>query len=741
MSRFRSDVAIAACLVLLTTAAFYQVAGHDFVRIDDNDYVTDNAMVRRGLSREGIVWAFTTGRSANWHPLTWLSHLADCTIYGLDARGHHLTNLALHVANTVLLFVVLRRMTAGEDSLWPSAVVAALFGVHPLHVESVAWVAERKDVLSTLFWMLTMWAYAWYAARPGVTRYVAVAVLLALGLMCKPMLVTLPFVLLLLDYWPLGRTMERGADTPSTYPIPLGERKGFAGRHRTVGLAVEKLPLFALSAASCVVTFLVQRQGGAVQALDVSPLWQRLANALISYGTYLRRTVWPSDLAFFYPVPREAIVAKGFLYPPVAFGFVLIVSVTVAVCWLARRHRYLPVGWFWYLGTLVPVIGLVQVGDQALADRYTYVPLVGIFIMVAWGAWELAGPRRVPRAVATAVAAAAILACTLLTWKQVGYWCDTGALAERALAVTVNNPLATYLDGVAHLARRDLDGAMQRFEQTLELKPGDLTARFDLATLLMEDGQLDRAARHYLACTKIKPESAVGYAGLGAVLARQGNLDAAAAQLGRAIELDGDRAEYRVNMAMILVRLQRWDEAAGHIRSAVMSEPERLGAERTLGDVLVHEGKLDEAFRAYSAALRIDPRDAGAHAGLGSLLLAQRRPLEAITHWRQAIELDPALMAVANNLAWVLATNRAADVRNGREAVELAKRVCEATRFQDPASLDTLAAAYAEVGQFDSAVKTAAQAADLSVAVGNPLLADQIRKRLELYQAGRTHRE
>src|SRR5208337_1542954 len=423
------------CLILtaVTIGAFWQLKDNGFITYDDPAYISENPQVQGGLSRSGFLWAFSaTTVAGNWHPLTWLSHMLDCQLYGVNPRGHHLTSLFIHLVNTLLLFWVWVRLT---KRLWPSALVAALFAVHPLHVESVAWAAERKDVLSAFFWLTTMWAYLRYVERPGMGRYLLLPLSFALGLMAKPMLVTEPFVLLLLDYWPLGRWPQRpvvnsgrkkGKPTPGSGPHPAAWR-----------LAWEKAPLFVLAAISCLITIIMQKGAGAVASMDKLPLGARLSNALVAYVSYLVKMLWPRNLAVFYPHPLS-----GFPGWQIAGAGLLLAGVTALVLRGARRYPYLPVGWFWYLGTLAPVIGIVQVGAQAMADRYTYLPLIGVFIILAFGAADLGAGRR-PRQLALAASfSLALLACLIFSWRQAGYWRNSQTIFTQDLAVTGNNSIA-----------------------------------------------------------------------------------------------------------------------------------------------------------------------------------------------------------------------------------------------------------------------------------------------------------
>ena len=464
-----------ACLALIAVnmIVYAPVWHHGFVNYDDDEYVSTNTVVLRGLTWHGASWAFTTGHAGNWHPLTWLSHMLDVQFYGLDPGPHHLTNLLFHIANTLLLFGLLHRMTG---ALGRSAFVAGLFAVHPLHVESVAWVAERKDVLSTLFWMLTLWAYVEYVRRPGLRRYWPVLLFFALGLMAKQMLVTLPFVLLLLDFWPLGRV--------GTRPNPAGgwalSRDGWA---TTVRLVWEKLPLLALTVVSSIVTVVVHRQAAAVISLSATPLNLRVANALVSYVTYISKMLWPARLAVLYPYAQSL---PGWW---VAGAFLGLMGISVAVIRAGPRHPYLPVGWLWYLGTMVPVIGLIQVGNQATADRYTYVPLIGLFIVVAWGVPDLLvrWPRR--RIGLPIAAGLVILACAIAARGQLRYWEDSTTLWTRALAVTTENNIAHNNLAVSLADQGKLDEAIAHYSEALRIKPDYTKAQDNLDLALVRRGK------------------------------------------------------------------------------------------------------------------------------------------------------------------------------------------------------------------------------------------------------------
>ncbi len=490
---------IALGLLLLSLVAFARVGHHDFVDFDDGEYVYENPQVRAGLSGDGIVWAFTATHAANWHPLTWLSHMADVQLFGLDAGWHHRVNVAIHGVNAALLFLVLHGMTG---AVWRSAFAAALFAVHPLHVESVAWVAERKDVLSTFFWHLTLGLYARWVRRPGGWRYGAVTVSFALGLLAKPMLVTLPFVLLLLDYWPLRR-------------LEAADRTGGGGVawERTPRLLLEKGPLLALAAVSSVITASAQASAAATASLEGFPLGDRLANAVVAYVTYIARTAWPVSLAVFYPHPasiQESLPAWEVTAAAVALGVLTALAVRDA-----GRRPFVLVGWLWFVGTLVPVIGLVQVGSQALADRYTYVPLIGLFVAVAWGVPDLMGGWRHARPVLVALGAAVVLLLSLATWTQTAHWRDSATLYTRAIAVTTKNWLAWNNLGNHHLRRGELPQALTAFETALRIKPGYADAWYNAGVVFSRSGNHVRAISAYREALRLDSTNADGWVNLG----------------------------------------------------------------------------------------------------------------------------------------------------------------------------------------------------------------------------------
>jgi len=613
------DVWICLLLLAATLAVYSQVGHYDFVNYDDPQYVGSNIHVRAGLTGGGLLWALTSFDSANWFPLTWLSHMPDSQFFGMDGGWHHLTNVWLHALNALLLFAVLKRMTGAR---WPSALVAFLFALHPLHVESVAWVAERKDVLSAFFWFLTLWCYARYVERPGVGRYLAVALAFGLGLMAKPMIVTLPFVLLLLDVWPLRRAVRRS-------------------------LLLEKLPLVAMAAGASVVTFLAQRSVGAVATLAGTPLPLRLANAVVSYVVYIRDMIWPADLAVLYPLPQTLPVFE------VAAAGLALAGISFVVARQFRARPYIAVGWCWYLGTLVPVIGLVQVGSQSRADRYTYVPLIGLWIMLAWGLADLAA--RWPRARKAVIAAAVVAcsACAVVTWFQIQYWADTETLVRHALQVTNGNFILRHNLADYYLQQNRTEEARRLEAEALAINPDYLEARLDLALALSLLGRPADAEMEYRRALELHPDGkqmAVAHSGLGAVLAAQHRTMEALPELQLAVQLRPDSAEQHYNLATALAELGRNQESAGEFAAAVRLEPGDAEAHRRLATVLTAQGKRNEAADEFAAAVQLEPTDAATQYSLATALARAGRLDEAILHFSEAVRLKPDFEAARRDL-------------------------------------------------------------------------------------------
>jgi protein O-mannosyl-transferase len=589
----RPDLLILFSLAVMTSAIYAQVIGHQFIAFDDNRYIEENPMVNRGVTLAGFAWAFTTFHAANWHPLTWIAHMVDSQLFGMNAGGHLLVNALIHVANTLLVFWFLLRTTHAR---WPSALVAALFALHPLHVESVAWAAERKDTLSTFFGLLSLIAYVGYTTSPSPKRYAFVAVMLALGLMAKPMLVTWPFVMLLLDYWPLRR-------------FDINSRSELGAR--VWPLVWEKLPLFILVAVSAVITFVAQSHAGAVQGFTRLPIESRLSNALVSYAKYFLLTFWPHDLAIYYPyaaagIPAWQIIGAAFL----------LIGIT-AFCFLQRKERpYLFVGWLWFLGTLVPVIGLVQVGEQAMADRYFYVPSIGLFVALVFGLADVAKTRGFVPWLSAATVSVVLLVLATLTNAQIDRWSDSFTLFKHALAVTPPNaPIENSLGYALRRSGRYDEGAAH-FEKALQIKPNDYLSLLNVGVARLHQGRLLEAIEYSRAAIRLQPDAPKGHHLLGMALAKQNRNEDALDELRRAAELAPQDADIR----------------------------------NDLGTVLIQLGRIPEAIDQLHEALWLYPNSAPAHANLGLALLASGKPRESIPEFEAALHFRPESKAAADNL-------------------------------------------------------------------------------------------
>jgi len=673
---------IIACLFLVvaTSAAYGDLKNHQFINYDDNVYVTDNPPVQGGLTRTGLVWAFTTLHTGMWIPLTWLSFMVDSQLFGLHPGGYFLTNLLFHLANVLLLFGWLLRTTRAPGR---SFLVAALFALHPLHVESVAWATERKDVLSTCFWLLTMWAYVRYAERPRLGRYALILVCFSLGLMAKPMLVTLPFVLLLLDYWPLGRLSFNGPAAAAASPKP---DPGVTLKR----LLWEKSPLLAIAALSSVVTFYAQKQG--MFPLQVLPIPDRLANALVAYVGYLGQMFWPARLAVLYPLPGHHLP----IWQAPAAGLALAVLSLLALR-QARRHPYLLVGWLWFLGTLLPVIGLVQVGAQAMADRYTYVPCIGLFIVVVWGMADLAARWRAPRFLLPVGAAVVLSALMICTWVQVGYWRDSISLYEHTLQVTRGNPIIRNNLGIALAEQGKTDQAIAHYDEALRLKPDYAEAHNNLGIALDAQGETDQAIAQYGEALRLKPDYADAHNSLGLALAAQGKMDQAIAHYDEALRLKPDYAEAHNNLGIALEAQGKLDQAIAQYDEALRLKPGYADAHNNLGLVLEAQGKADQAMVEYAEALRLNPDLAGAHNNLGLALAAQGKLDQAVRHYTEALRLKPDYAGAHNNLGLALAAQGKLDQAVGHytEALRLNPDLAKAH--------DNLGLALAAQGKLDQA--------------------------------------
>ncbi|MGD0597741.1 MAG: tetratricopeptide repeat protein [Sedimentisphaerales bacterium] len=542
-------VLICIALAAATFVAFEGVRSNDFVHYDDDKYITSNEYVQKGLSLESIKWAFTTWHQGNWHPLTWMSHLIDSTVFGMKPAGHHLVSVGFHIANVILLFLILKKMTG---AIWPSAFVAAVFGLHPLGVESVAWVAERKNVLSNLFAFLTIWAYLWYSQKPGWRRYAVIAILFAAGLLSKSMLVTLPFVLILLDYWPMGR---------------FGGLKGWRWLWRAI---VDKVPLLAMSAAFCVVTYLAQVNAGAATNMVSMPLGLRAENVMVSYIRYIGKLFYPTSLAVLYPLD-----ANGYPLWETWGCLLLLLAVTTVVILERRKHRFLLTGWLWYLGTLVPVIGLVQVGVQAMADRYMYLPGIGIYIIVAWLASEAVAKLRLPKIVPAITGVVILVALLLITRTQVEYWKNSESLFRHSLDVTTNNYVMYSNYGQVLKSKGRLDEAIDNFRRALELNPGWVEVHDKLACALQDKGLDAEAVAEFELVLRIKP----------------------------------DKTDTRNSYGVALVKIKQYDKAIEQFTRVLTEDPCRVSALNNLYKAGVEGGKLDKVLDVILGLQAKDPNN------------------------------------------------------------------------------------------------------------------------------------
>ena len=646
-------------LFALTWIVFGQTIRHDFVNFDDDLYVYNNSLITGGVSLDGIISAFTQSHARNWHPLTTITHMLDCQLYGLTAGGHHFSNVLFHAIAVVLLFITFYKMTG---AIWRSAFVACLFAIHPLHVESVAWVAERKDVLSGVFFMLTLLAYVHYARTASIWRYLIVLLMFACGLLSKPMLVTLPFILLLLDYWPLHR-LERSAPTQRKEKISsaVGEARSLRA------LFVEKIPLLALSVGSCAITFILQKR--ATGAIPPLPFPWRLENALASYVIYIYKTLWPINLAVFYPHLNDTLPIWKLI---LAIAVLLAISATAII--LRQERPYFFTGWFWYVCMLVPVIGFVQVGEQGYADRYSYLPSIGLFLMVTWfGADTLAIGTFKSRLLVPA-AIIIIMATAGMAFVQTSYWRDSKILWTHALAATSNNDFAHNNLGYLCVDRDELEEAISHFEAAARIRSG-----------------------------KTHPHYSVG------------------------------SAFVQMNLADALARKGLADQALVHYEQAIKLQPNYADAYYNRGNVLLTEGRTDEAIQDLERALQIQPDHADAHTCLGNALLRHGAINEAIAQYERAAALAPNDAHSRNNIAWLLATCSDSSMRDGTRAVDFAQQAVALSGGRNAQFSRTLAAAYAESGRFAEAATTAQQAMAIAKMQGNSSLATALKQDIVRY--------
>jgi tetratricopeptide (TPR) repeat protein len=611
-------LAIYFVLAVSALLVFWQVRNFDFVNYDDNKYVYENPHILNGLTADSAPWAFTTGHASNWHPLTWLSLMLDRQLFGPSPAGFHLTNLFFHIANTLLLFLVLKQMT---KAIWQSAFVAALFALHPMHVESVAWITERKDVLSTFFWMLTLLAYFVYVSRPSVFRYIVTLTVFAFGLMAKPMLVTLPFVLLLLDYWPFHRKISWR-------------------------LLVEKIPFFVLLVISSVITFLVQRSSGAVSNIDALSLNDRIANVLLSYAQYIGKMFWPSNLAIFYPLN----ISGNIPFRQTAMCALLLLGISLLVVRLGRNQRYLPLGWFWFVGTLIPVIGIVQVGQQSYADRYTYIPYIGLFIMIAWGLPQLLSKLPQRKIVLGVLMILVLATLGICAHRQTSYWKNSVTLFSHTIEVTQNNYVAYNNRGLAYDDLGRGAEAMEDFSQAIRIKPDDAEAYTNLGTVYTRLGRYSEAIDVHKQAIKFRPGLALAHYNLGNACYALGHWPEAVEAFRQAIRIKPDDVEANYNLGNTYYVLGRYTDAVNVFEQAVRIKPNYAEAHNNLGLAYTALGRYTDATNVFEQAIKIKPDYAEAHNNLGIAYDDLGRFTDAIDAYNQAIRIKPAYAEAHNNL-------------------------------------------------------------------------------------------
>jgi len=672
-------------LIAATFVAYEPMRHNGFVSYDDARYITENPDVRAGITWQSLSRAFTQPHYYMWHPLTTITNMLDCQLFGLNPFWHHFVSLLIHIANALLLFWILAEMTG---AIWASAFAAAVFALHPIQVESVAWAAERKTMLSGLFWLLTMLAYIWYTKRPRTGRYIVVFLVYGLCIMTKPTVVTLPLALLLLDYWPLGR-------------LNLGSRP--AGKTVPVGrLLIEKVPLLVLSAILGVATFIAQRSGGAVVPLENVSLDYRISNMFISYISYIGKMIWSSGLAVFYPLPRA-----DFSNTTVVICTLLFVLISVLSIYIGRRRKYAAFGWLWYVGTLVPVIGLVQSGAQAMANRYMYIPMLGLLIIATWAGKDLIANRPRWRIVAAVSAGVVLFTAIILTRMQVRHWQNSMALFEHALKVTENNSIAENSYGCA----------------------------------LFDEGRVTEAIQHLSNAVRISPTYSEARKNLGKVFLRQGKLNEAIACFNELIKRRKESAEVYYNLAVASGMQEKYDDAIKYYAKTLDLDPKYPDAHRRMGTALLAAGRTKEAIAQLNEAVRINPDRAEVHVNLGTAHTQLGQYEQAIQNWLRAVQLDANNADTLNNLAWLLATASNISVQDANKAIEFAQRACELKGYNEPELLDTLAAAYAAAGRFNDAVTTASQAVEVAKARGREDFAGEIENRIKLYQSGQRYRQ
>ena len=777
---------VCAVLAAITIIAYEPVRHNGFVGYDDGRYITENPQVKQGLTLETLKWAFTKPHYFMWHPLTTLSYLVEYEFFGANAVASHLINLLFHIINALMLFWILKKMTG---TFWPSAFAAALFAVHPLQVESVAWAAERKNVLSGLFWLLTIAAYIRYAdfgelsrgEKPKAGRYMVLLLVYGLCILTKPTVVVVPFVLLLLDFWPLRRIT----------------------RNTIRRLIIEKIPLFFLAALLCVVTVFAQKSGGVIKTMPHFAFQYRLENAIVSYISYLFKMAYPVNLAVFYPHPGPRIA----LWQPL-LALIALAVITGLVFYFGRRRRYLITGWLWYVGTLVPVIGLIQVGGQAMADRYMYLPMVGLLIIIAEAMSEIIRKWRYSRYVLFVISAAILVVLMIAARNQVRYWKDDFTLFGHAIDVTKNNENMHYNIGHAYQQKGQFEKAIEHYKETLRIEPGDLQAMNNLGVLLLSQKKTDEALKIFEKAVQLNSHYIDSINNLGLALREKGRVKEAMEKWQQVIDLEPMQPEAHYNIGVTMLRNGRYNQAIEHLNKslekkkewdvynylstsymalgqfknamgsyneAIKLKPGDMNIESNIAMTLTKLGKAEQAEQIWQRILARDPENFKAHYGLGRLL-ADKKQLDkamehfnkvlqakpdwfeihlmiadvyykqkeltlAVQHLREAVRLKNDYSEAMNLLAWIEATAKDIGIRNPDEAVRFASSACELTANKNPVILDTLAVAYASAGRFNDAIKTAQTAVKLADEHKLTKLANEISEHLKLFKAKQAYYE
>ena len=710
----RLNLGISAALFVFTFAVFWPITGYDFVNFDDPGYVIRNPVVKKGFTAEGVKWAFTTNEGGNWHPVTWFSHMLDCQLFGLNAGRQHAVSLALHGGSVVMLFLLLTHLTGAR---WRSVMVAGVFAVHPLRVESVAWISERKDVLSGFFFMLTLWAYVrWIEVRgekgegrvsnsrvPAPVFYVAPLFLFALGLMSKPMLVTVPVVLLLLDVWPLRRlklpianSQSQRADSKEPRDDSPTQISGDASLARVL---VEKVPFFLLAAVMSAVTIVAQKEIGAMRSMDTLPLGSRFANAVNSIWVYVVKVFWPSHLNVMYPIVPIPTVQV------IAASVGVVISIALAI-WCVRRWPYVTVGWFWFLVMLTPVLGIIQVGSQAWADRYSYLPSIGFFLALVWGITNLVRKVEWARIGAVGVGAAAVIACVVTTRAQLPYWQNGIELSHHWLRLYPNDARGHFNLGFTYFLMGDRKKAIDEFNIAVSILPTYEKAHNDLGIALMDEGRLPEAEQHFRTV----------------------------------LQMDPDYLNARRNLARLLVNQNRWADALPELTAGLRKDKPDPDFERAIAEALMRLGRTKEAIPHLEETARIKPAP-DLYLGIAQLQIQNGDMRGAVRNFEAALRLKPDMPETLCKVAWIEATTEDASIRNGRRAVECGERACNLTKFQVGPFVMALAAAYAEAGRFDDAMKTGEKARSIAERGNNQGLVQKLDAMLEDFRKHQAYRE